>query len=67
MDRDEDADRDAILKRRHRFIAMALAGASLSLASCTSEPVPCLRIAYDAGPPADAGTDDGDGSADADR
>lgn len=65
MGADEDADRDAILKRRHRFIAMALAGASLSLASCTSEPVPCLRVAYDAGPPADAGA--GDGSADADR
>ena len=67
MDADEDADRDAILKRRHRFIAIALAGASLSLASCTSEPVPCLRIAYDAGPPSDAGPETGDGSADADR
>lgn len=64
MDAEDDADREAILKRRHRFIAMALAGASLSLASC-AQPQPCLRVAFDAGPTADAGTDASDEPADA--
>lgn len=59
---DDTADREAIMKRRHRFIAMALAGASLSIASCAQ---PCLRFAPDSGPPSDGGSDAGDEPADA--
>ena len=59
-DRD-DPERDAILKRRNRWIALALGGASLAATSCG--PTACLDIAVDAGPEPDAGPEDaGDGA-----
>lgn len=59
---DEDPERQAILKRRQRWIAIALAGASAGIGTaCAPTPTPCLDIAVpeDAGP--DAGPDDEDG------
>ena len=62
MSDDAGEDREAILRRRRRFIATALAGASITIATSCAQP--CLRYAPDAGP-ADAGTDGGDDEADA--
>lgn len=59
MSDDADEDREAILRRRRRFVATALAGASLTIATSCQ---PCLRYAPDTGP-ADAGTDGGDDEA----
>jgi hypothetical protein len=48
-----DPDRDAILKRRRRFIALAL-GAIATQAAC--DPAPCLEPVFDAAAiPRDAG------------
>jgi hypothetical protein len=52
----EALDRDAILARRKRWIAMALAGAAAAVTSACAHP--CLSPRRDGGPtPHDAGTD----------
>lgn len=62
-DRD-DPDRDAILARRRRFLALALSG--MAVAGCESSPAPCLRVAGDASQEVpDAGPEDAGVSADA--
>lgn len=61
-----DEDRGAILRRRQRWIALALSGASLAAASgCDSAPTACLSIAIDAGPDGGEEPDAGDGERDA--
>lgn len=55
----DDENRKAILARRARYIALALAGVSTATTACAAA---CLRVA----PPTDAGLDSGQGeSADA--
>jgi hypothetical protein len=52
---DDDTDRAAILARRKRWIALAIAGATAAMTSAC--PGPCLST-VDTGPlPHDAGTD----------
>jgi hypothetical protein len=54
---EDDPDRDAILARRKRWIAMAIAGVAAAATSCAQ---PCLSPT-DSGPvPRDAGTDTDD-------
>ena len=54
-----DEDRDAILRRRQRLIALALAGASSIATGCSDAgPTPCLEPAIDSGRQ-DAGIDGG--------
>jgi hypothetical protein len=48
MAEDDELDREAILARRKRFIATALAGLALTVAGC---PEPCLTLVSDAVPP----------------
>jgi hypothetical protein len=50
---DDDPDRDAIMKRRQRFLSVAL-GAIATGAAC-GEPQVCLSLAIDAGVETDAG------------
>lgn len=40
-----DPDRDAILRRRQRFIAAALTGLAAASAGCPSKPQVCLKVA----------------------
>lgn len=62
MHDDEDPERQAILKRRQRWIALALAGASATVGATACA---CLRLAVptdsgiDAGPDAEADDQDG--------
>jgi hypothetical protein len=58
----DDDDREAILARRRRWIAIALAGASTT-ACVTAQP--CLRVAIDSGS-RDAGSDTNDAQGDDD-
>lgn len=59
MHDDEDPERQAILKRRQRWVALALAGASAGIGTaCT--PTPCLDIAVPEDAGQDAGPDDED-------
>ncbi len=51
----DDPDRDAILLRRQRWIALAVAGVTAATTACACA---CLSPSHDAGPPPhDAGTD----------
>jgi len=57
----EDPDRDAILKRRHRMIALALTGlvgSSAQACACLSPLEPDSGIRIDGGTPNDAGSRD---------
>jgi hypothetical protein len=62
-DSPDSSDREAILRRRQRFIRRALSGLTSAVAACamdhTPAPGPCLSI----GPPPDASAD-ADGSSD---
>jgi len=51
---DEEHDRAAILARRKRWIAMAVAGLAASSSACSCA---CLSPRSDSGPRIDAGTD----------
>lgn len=62
---EEDESRKAILARRARYIAMALAGVSTATTACANA---CLRVRYDTGPNASADTSEPDaGNEDANR
>ena len=49
-----DPDRDAILRRRQRFIAAALSGLAAASAGCPSKPQVCLKVATTPKPQATA-------------
>lgn len=49
-----DPDREAILRRRQRFIAAALTGIAAASTGCPSKPQPCLKVATTPNPQATA-------------
>ncbi len=58
MSDEEDADRAAILARRRRWIALAVAGAAAAVTTACAHP--CLSPTDGGRPPRDAGPDTGE-------
>lgn len=58
MSDEDEPDRAAILKRRQRMVALALAGLSGGVTGCGGGPTACLSPPFDAGPDVDAGRGD---------